>query len=65
MARIIATAIILAAGAPLLAGCAIPQSAPGSRAYAPYDEEANPFCGALGSCAPINSSPYPLRGNVS
>ena len=64
MTRIIAAAIVLAIGAPL-AGCGMPQGAPSSPAYAPYDRESNPFCGALGNCAPATPSPYPLRGNIS
>jgi hypothetical protein len=57
-------AMLLAIAAPLLAGCAAPQSvAPGSPAYAPYDYESNPFCGALGNCQPLNTEPYPIRSN--
>lgn len=39
-----------------LAGCAAP-SRPGvayGNAYAPYDPQSNPNCGALGDCVPTN-----------
>jgi hypothetical protein len=67
-ARIIAAAVLLAIAAPSLAGCAAPggaqASGPRGAAYAPYDSETNPFCGALGTCEPLNTTPYPIRSNI-
>ena len=45
--------------APLIAGCTAPQGAPPGAGYAPYDEQTNPFCGALGTCAPSSTTPLP------
>jgi len=65
MTRIILAAVFVALGAPLLAGCAAPQDAQGGAAYAPYDQDTNPVCGALGNCAPLNNAPYPMRPGYS
>lgn len=50
---------------PALGACAQTQGVPAAApyGYAPYDQQENPFCGALGNCAPGNSAPYPMRGN--
>jgi predicted small secreted protein len=66
--RIVAVALLVAAGGLSLAGCNV--AGPGSSAtaganYAPYDQETNPYCGALGTCAPLNNAPRALRGNYS
>ena len=56
----------LAAAAIALAGCAqkVPQGAGSVPAnYAPYDPGTNPYCGALGTCKPLNNYFYPLRGS--
>ncbi len=63
MTRIMVAALVIAVGAPLLAGCVAPPNAPAGATYAPYDEESNPFCGALGTCAPLDTRPYPMHGN--
>jgi hypothetical protein len=64
MTRIIAAAVLLAMGGPLLAACSMQQSAQGGGGpYATYEDESNPYCGALGNCVPRNSAPYALRGN--
>ncbi len=50
---------------PALAGCApapTPQSTPQGN-YAPYDPEANPYCGVFGSCEPAVTHPYPIPSN--
>ncbi len=59
MRRIVATSMFLAMGTLLLTGCGPQQGASSSR-YAPYDEESNPYCGALGSCEPLHTEPYRL-----
>jgi hypothetical protein len=66
MLRIIVATIALALGASGLAGCHAPQGVPSGSFpsnYAPYDEQANPFCGVTGTCRPENDRPYPMRGN--
>ena len=63
MTRIAAAALVLAAVAMQLSGCAQPQGVASSSAYAPYSEENNPFCGALGNCQPLSNEPYPMRGS--
>jgi hypothetical protein len=59
--------LFVAVGAVALAGCGSTASSnSGSMPanYAPYDSEGNPFCGALGTCQPTDSRPYPLRGST-
>ena len=54
----------LALSALTLAGCGVPRgAAPAPAAYSPYDQESNPFCGALGTCEPLNGGPHPIRSS--
>ncbi|HUN51195.1 MAG TPA: hypothetical protein VMU42_08755 [Candidatus Sulfotelmatobacter sp.] len=50
------------------AGCAAPVASPNGTGvpnnFAPYDEDTNPYCGALGTCQPLYNKPYPMRGNI-
>ena len=58
--------LLLAVGALALAGCSSPAGPypnPLPQNYAPYDYDTNPTCGALGTCEPLNTRPYPLRGS--
>lgn len=62
MKRVVTAASLAAfAGLTLLAGCATQSPASfNNQAYAPYDEQSNPFCGALGNC-PDTRRPYAMR----
>lgn len=53
--------LVLACALLAAAGCQqpTPSAATPPANYAPYDVEANPFCGALGNCQPTN----PIRYN--
>ena len=66
MARLLMTALAALGLGTAATGCAAPQ--PGTPAHAPYsapyDPENNPFCGALGNCRPLQTTPYPMRGNA-
>jgi hypothetical protein len=67
MLRIIVATIALALGASGLGGCYAPQDVPSGSFpsnYAPYGEQANPFCGATGNCQPEYNRPYPMHGYV-
>ncbi|HZT52218.1 MAG TPA: hypothetical protein VFA22_09815 [Stellaceae bacterium] len=66
MTRTVAIALLLAAATAMTGACTPQQGSVNSAAYAPsgpYDEETNPFCGALGNCASLSNVPQPLRGN--
>ena len=66
MTRTVAIALLFAAATAMTGGCTPGPGAANSAAYAasgPYDEQTNPFCGALGNCASLTNVPQPLRGN--
>ena len=63
MTRIVTIFAIVVAGGLSLGACATGQNPANNPAYAPYSETDNPFCGAVGNCAPVNSRPYPMRGS--
>jgi hypothetical protein len=63
MGHIRAMALLTIALAPLISGCAAPLAAAPAAGYAPYDEQSNPFCGAVGACAPSRTAPYAIRSN--
>jgi hypothetical protein len=60
MKLIITAAVILATGTLLLAGCGSQPSQSVGPTSGPYNEESNPYCGALGACTPLNTAPYRL-----
>lgn len=64
MTRVMLASLALAIAAPLLNGCAQTQAVPVTGYYAPYDQQTNPFCGAVGTCQPLNTRPYPMQGTV-
>jgi len=66
MTRLVAVTLLLAGGALSLAGCAGPPQGKyvqGGPNDAPYNDVSNPFCGALGECQPLRTTPYDMRGN--
>jgi hypothetical protein len=64
MTRIVTMFVIVVAGGLSLAACATGQNPGNNPAFAPYSETDNPFCGAVGNCAPASSRPYPMRGTA-
>jgi hypothetical protein len=66
MIRIFAAALFLAAGGALISGCTTPgamtSGGPPVPYNAPYSEEDNPYCGALGNCTPLQTQPFPMHG---
>jgi hypothetical protein len=61
MTRFILVAIVLAFGAPLLAGCAGQGQ---GAAYPGYrTSPGDPNCGVLGDCQPSRDRPYDMHGN--
>lgn len=64
MTRTVTAVILLAICAPLLAGCQAPPGGRGADFSMPYNSRTNDTCGALGTCAPSTTVPYPMRGNI-